>query len=272
MIVNDKKEGYGFIYETSLSYTIGHFSNDKLSGEHLIVQSNKGQISQLSRCGKMYSGINLSLFRNGHLVKGSIGSSTVGVTFPFLNNDYFVGTLNAELSGITNMKTLKFSNGKYYLSDPKQIGEGEEIEPQVFEVSGCGNLLQNADIRFNNNSFEKMTERIERVELDMDLVKLFDSIEMDHPNLFTDLNISVAYFTRRIKTSMHNQRLKRERGRTNALFLKQNSLNSSLKEQKSAMSGTNYDSFRHNFGDGDSIAVDGSRFGGDVSPHRSRVR
>lgn len=270
--MNDKKEGYGFIYETSAGYTIGHFSNDRLSGEHLIVKSNQGQISQLSRCGKMYSGINLSLFRNGHLVKGGIGSSSVGVTFPFLSNDYFVGNLSAELSGISNMKSIKFAQGKYFLAEPRQTQDFEEREPQMFEINGVTNLLQVSEIKYNNYQFEKMTERIDRVALDLDLVKLFDSIEMLHPNLFTDLNISVAYFTRRIKASMHNNRLKREQRRTNALFLKQTSLNTSLKDRASQLSGTNYDSFRQGFGDTDSIAVDASRLNGDVSPHKSRIR
>ena len=131
----------------------------------------------------------------------------------------------------------------------------DEEDYTFFEIENANNLLQVGEIKYKNYKFEKMNAKIEEYSLEFDLVKLFDTFEMNHSNLFTDINISISYFTKRIKTSQYNKNLILERERTNNLFIKNHSMNSSLGKDNSLRTNTKYDSFR-NWASGATSIVD----------------
>lgn len=245
LIAKEKREGYGFIYDANSSYTIGFFQNDKLSGEHLVVNPSQGEISQLTQSGKKHCGIKFSLLRNGYLVKGLVGSTHVNVTFPYQNNDYFVGELASEWGFNVNVRELKFVRGKYCSSSAGDPDKLEADEYRITEVENSGSLLSLPGVQYRNYKFAEMNLKIEQYSIDLDLVKLFDTIRMNYPNLFTDINISISYFTKRIKTSQYNRNLISQRQKNNLLFVKgADSGNGSFKGNMSMQSGTQYDSFR----------------------------
>jgi hypothetical protein len=244
LISKEKREGYGFIYDANSSYTIGYFQNDKLSGEHLVVNPSQGQISQLTQSGKKHCGIKFSLLRNGYLIKGLVGSTHVNVTFPYLNNDYFVGELGSEWGFNVNVKNLRFLRGKYCSSGGGTSNDALDMdEYKVTEVENAGNLLSLQGVQYNNYKFAEINLKIEKYSIDLDLVKLFDTIRMNYPNLFTDINISISYFTKRIKTNQYNRNQISQRQKNNMLFMKDGG-SESFKGNQSMQSGTQYDSFR----------------------------
>ena len=245
LIVKEKKEGYGFLYSANSSYTIGYFQNDKLQGEHLVVNPSQGEISQLTKVGKKNCGVKLSLLRNGYLVKGLIGSTHVNITFPYLNNDYFVGELGTEWGFNVNVREMRFPKGKYCSSGEGPRADLEADDFQVCEVENAVNLLSLPNIQYKKYKFAEVNLKIEQYSIDLDLKKLFDAIEMNYPNLFTDINISISYFTKRIKTSQYNRNLVQQRQNKNVLFMKEGeSGQGSFRGNASQGSHTQYDSFR----------------------------
>lgn len=247
LIRKKKKQGYGFLYEASSRYTIGFFQQDRLWGEHLVVTPSLGEISQLTRYGKKNCGVKISLLRNGYLVKGMVGSPCVNVTFPYLNNDYFVGELGFEWGFNVNVRELKFLRGKYCCLR-EEVAPEDELESDdftVLEVEQATNLLSLPAVTYRNYKFAEVNRKIEQYSIDLDLVKLFDAIEMNYPNLFTDINISISYFTRRIKTSQYNRNLVLQRQKNNVLFMKDGGSGAgSFRGASSRGTHTQYDSFR----------------------------
>jgi hypothetical protein len=245
LISKEKKEGYGFMYDATSSYTIGYYHNDKLWGEHLVVNPSQGEVSQLTKSGKKHCGVKLSLLRNGYLVRGLVGSNHVNITFPYVNNDYFVGEMTTEWGFNVNIREMKFLRGKYctWGKKPESSLEGDDFN--VYEVENVGNLMLLPDVNYKNYKFADINLKIEQYAMDFDLGKLFDAIEMNYPNLFTDINISISYFTKRIKTSQYNRNLVQQRQKNNILFMKDGgSGNESFRGNSSMRTHTQYDSFR----------------------------
>lgn len=244
LIRKEKREGYGFLYDANSSYTIGYFQNDRLWGDHLVVNPSQGQISQLTKYGKKHCGIKFSLLRNGYLVKGLVGSTHINVTFPYLNNDYFVGELASEWGFNVNVREMKYLRGKYCYSGETTESELDQDDFHVVEIESATNLLTLPGVQYKNYRFAEINQKIEQYSMDLDLVKLFDAIEMSYPNLFTDINISISYFTKRIKTSQYNRNLVLQRQKNNVLFMKEGGSGNESLRGNSMRTNTQYDSFR----------------------------
>ena len=147
-------DGDGIIYCTFQQYKSGTFEKDKMNGKCYKVSLNWGEMTEGQRINDKKFGNWSKMLNKGFLIESSELSDEVNISFPFLNDDVFVGTIKYSSDPKSRDFGFLFKQGVYYY---RNFGETSETR---IDIRNCSNVFDIEKVEERGISFDFTYKKI----------------------------------------------------------------------------------------------------------------
>lgn len=148
-------DGEGIIYCTFQQYKSGTFERDRMNGKCYKVSLNWGEITEGQRINDKKFGNWTKMLNRGFLIESNEElSDEVTISFPFLNEDLYVGTIKYSSDPKSKDYGFLFKQGVYYFRNFGELGETR------IDIKNCVNLFDIPLVEKRGISFENTFSKI----------------------------------------------------------------------------------------------------------------
>ena len=152
-VKGEAREGFGYIYSTFQHYNNSFFLNDRYNGLAIGNRISFGETCE----GHIYNDKMVHIWKRhtvrGYEVTGDVSDSKYYVKFPFLNDDFYFGSLDIDWKWNQNHHVIRFKEGTLH----------RRVSPSEYEelpISNISNIYEVPEMQRRPVDFAFVFERI----------------------------------------------------------------------------------------------------------------